>query len=152
MNRLALLAATLFPLATIVAEETLVQQLNSGNIWDRVRAINSTLELDDAEFEQLVPELVELLSDQDGTIRTVTADVFAKRRVAAEQVVPALIGQFNQPNGEEGAIYVEAVAAYGESALPYVCARTDQENWLIADRVQETLRQLKRDFDIKGCP
>ena len=89
-----------------------------------------------------VPALIQLLKDADQSIRVTAAAEIVEIRAVSEAALPALIDNFAEPHGEEGAEYVAAVAAFGSRALPLLQEKLNSHNWLVRARACDTIRTI----------
>lgn len=76
-------------------------------------------------------------------MRLAAAAEIAEIRDVSAVALPRLIENFQQPHGEEGMGYVEAVAAFGEPALPVLQQALGGNNWLVRARACDTVRKIK---------
>lgn len=111
--------------------------------WERLSEIKSVSQLPKAAQRDRVPALVQLLKDDDQSVRITAAAEIAEIRDVAEAAVPRLIENFRQPNGEEGIEYVLAVAAFGERALPDLLQALGASDWLVRTRSCDAIRKIK---------
>ncbi len=132
---------------TSLADEPLSERLFSNDFWTRVKAIKEVAELSDEGRRKYFSTLLEFLNDKDQTIRTVAATTIAKIAIEPEKAIPALLENFKYPHGEEGYVYVDAVATYGKTAIPYLSEALDSPEWLIRTRACDTLIQIGRKID-----
>lgn len=116
-----------------------VQGLPFGQRLLEIKAV-STLPV--AAQKDRVPALVHLLKDSDQSIRITAAAEIAEIRAVSEDALPALLDNFDQPHGEEGAEYVAAVAAFGTRALPLLEGALKSDNWLVRARACDTIRTI----------
>jgi HEAT repeat protein len=102
--------------------------------WERLAEIQSVSELSKAAQRDRVSPLIHLLKDEDQSVRLAAATEIAEIRGVSEEALPRLIESFQQPDGEEGMAYVEAVATFGEQALPLLRRALGSSSWLIRAR------------------
>lgn len=109
----------------------------------RLVEIRSVSELPKAAQRDRVSALIHLLEDEDQSVRVVAAAEIAEIRDVAEAALPRLIENFQQPHGEEGMEFVEAVAAFGEQAMPHLQQALGSSNWLVRARACDAIRKIK---------
>lgn len=110
---------------------------------ERLAEIKSVSELPKAAQRDRVSALIHLLKDEDQSARLAAAAEIAEIRDVSEVALPRLIENFQQPHGEEGMGYVEAVAAFGEQALPLLQEALGSSNWLVRARACDTIRKIR---------
>ena len=117
-----------------------IQGLSFGERLLEIKAVST---LPTSSQEDRVPALIRLLRDKDQSVRITAAAEIAEIRRVSESALPALVGNFDQPNDEEGVEYVTAVSAFGERALPLLHEALNSKNWLIRARACDTIRVIK---------
>lgn len=143
---LSILIALMF-VPPSMAAEPLSGRLYSKDFWTKVNAIKEVAELSEEDKRKYFPILLKFLKDKDQTIRTVSAATIARIAIEPEKAIPALLENYKCPHGEEGYEYVDAVAAYGQAAIPYLSKALDSPEWLIRTRACDTLIQIGRKID-----
>jgi HEAT repeat protein len=111
--------------------------------WERLAEIRSVSELPEGAQRDRVSALIHLLEDEDQSVRLAAAAEIAEIRDVSAVALPRLIRAFQQPHGEEGMGYVEAVAAFGEQALPLLQQALGSNNWLVRARACDAVRKIK---------
>jgi len=156
-----ILIATLLRIAALLLVSSAVAA--QGQDWlthvrglgfgERLSEIKSVSQLPEAKQRERVPALIQLLMDDDQSVRITAAAEIAQIRGVAEDALPSLIENFRQPDGEEGMEYVLAVAAFGEKALPRLERALGSSAWLVRTRACDATRkirpQLYRDGECK---
>ena len=145
MTRRILRLATVLLVSTAAAAQTQdwlthVRGLAFGERLSEIRAVS---QLPKPIQRERVPALIELLKDEDQSVRITAAAEIAEIREVAEAALPSLIENFRQPNGEEGMEYVLAVAAFGEKALPLLERGLGSSEWLVQARSCDAIRKIR---------
>ena len=144
MKTILSIVIALVLVSVAIAAESLAKRLHSKDFWTKVKAIKEVAEQPEKDKRKHLPTLLEYLKDKDQTIRTVSASTIARMAIDPEKAIPALLKNYNYPRGEEGTVYVDAVAAYGEASVPYLNKALNSPEWLIRIRACDTLIQIKK--------
>lgn len=128
--------------ATLAQAQDWLKYLRGLGFWERLAEIRSVSELPKAAQRDRVSALIQLLKDEDQSVRLTAAAEIAEIRDVSEIALPRLIENFQQPHGEEGMAYVEAVAAFGEQALPLLQQAMGSSNWLVRARACDAVRKI----------
>lgn len=123
--------------------EDWLEHVQGLGFWERLAEINSVSKLPKAAQRDRVSALIQLLKDQDQSVRVAAASELAQIRDVSAAALPQLIQNFQQPNGEEGMEYVVAVAAFEEQALPHLQRALGSSNWLVRARSCDAVRKIK---------
>jgi len=110
---------------------------------ERLAEIRSVSELPKAAQRDRVSALIHLLKDEDQSVRLTAAAEIAEIHDVADAALPGLIESFQQPHGEEGMGYADAVAAFGEQALPLLDQTLGNRNSLVRARACDAVRKIK---------
>jgi hypothetical protein len=133
-------------------QEQLIPDLDSEDYWTRIRAISSVEGLSDDLLASVYPKVISLLADDDQSVRTSAARVIQARPLMPEIALPALYANFGQEHGEEGLAYIDAVAAYGLTAVNSLCDLLDNSSWLVRTRAQDSLETIRSESrEQSGC-
>ncbi len=127
-----------------------VSHLRGLSPWERLTQIKAVSELPKAVQRQRLPALIRLLNDDDQSVRITAAAEIADIRDVAPDALPHLIENFTYEHGEEGLAYVEAVAAFGEQALPQLQRALESANWLVRARACDAVRMIKPRLYLDG--
>ncbi len=127
-----------------------VDYLQGLGFWERMAEIKSVSEQSTTVQRDRVSALIHLLKDEDQSVRLAAAAEIAEIADVSESALPRLIENFQQPNGEEGAEYVEAVAAFGERALSNLQQAMSSDNWLVRARACDAIRKIKPKHYVDG--
>jgi HEAT repeat protein len=119
-----------------------LQHLRGLGFGERLAEIKSVSGLPKAVQRDRVAALIRLLKDEDQSVRVVAAAEIAEIQDVASAALPGLIENFQQPHGEEGMEYVEAIAAFGERALPLLQQALGSANWLVRTRACDAVRKV----------
>lgn len=119
---------------------TYVQGLGFGA---RLTEIRSVSQLPKAAQRDRVSALIHLLRDADQSVRLTAAAEIAEIRDVSDAALPRLIENFERPHGEEGMGYVDAVAVFGERALPLLQQALGSSNWLVRARACDAARKIR---------
>jgi len=133
----------LVPTATLAQAQDWLKYVRGLGFGDRLAEIRSVSQLPKAAQRGRVSALIHLLKDEDQSVRLTAAAELAEIRDVSDVALPPLIENFQQPHGEEGVGYVEAVAAFGEHALPLLQQALGRSNWLIRARACDAVRKIK---------
>jgi len=125
------------------AADDWLSAVQSAGFWDRLKMIKGVSQLSESEQIERVPDLVQLLKDQDQSVRITAAEEIAELGPKAERAIPQLIDNFTHENGEEGQVYVSAVASFGASALPRLLKAFNSSNWLVKARASDAIRIIQ---------
>lgn len=93
--------------------------------------------------------LIKYLASADQSIRIRAALILAEIKVLPDMALPALIKNFSEPNGEEGAEYAGAVVAYGIVAEPYLEKAINHSSWYVRERACDSLMEIKNIKDYR---
>lgn len=148
-----LIAATLISFSVVAAAgnaQDWYTHLQNIGFWDRLAEIKSVSELGEAEQRQRVPVLIRLLKDPDQSVRITSAMEIAEIKNVSQKAVPSLIENFKYENGEEGMVYVEALAAFGDPVLPALQSELNHNNWLFRTRACDAIRKIKPNLYLDG--
>jgi HEAT repeat protein len=130
--------------ATTVAQtQDWLKYVRGLGFGERLAEIKRVSTLPQAVQRERVAALIQLLKDQDQSVRVVAATEIAEIRDVSRAALPQLINNFEQTHGEEGTVYVEAVAAFGEQALPPLQPALESSNWLVRSRACDAVRLIK---------
>ncbi len=124
--------------------------LNRLGFWDRLAEIKAVSERPESVQRERVPALTRLLHDTDPSVRLTAAKEIAEIRDLARNAIPDLIDSFKYENGEEGMVYVEAVAAFGDQALPSLQAALESKSGLVRVRACDAIRILNSKLYLDG--
>jgi HEAT repeat protein len=128
--------------------EAWLSHLNQLGFWEKIKEIKSVSEMPESKQNELVPALFVLLKDSDQSVRLDAAAELAE--IQAPLAISHLIENFNYENGEEGMGYIEAVAAFGKTALPQLKKALHDENWLVRTRACDSIRVIDPKMYIDG--
>lgn len=129
--------------ATLAQAQEWLQYVRGLGLWERLAEIRSVSDLPKGAQRDRVSALIQLLKDEDQSVRLAAAAEIAEIREVSDLALPRLIENFQQPHGEEGMGYVEAVAAFGERALPLLQQALGSSNWLVRARACDGVRKIK---------
>lgn len=135
---------------TLAQTQNWLEYLRGLGFWEQLAEIKSVSEQSNAVQRDRVSALIHLLEDEDQSVRLAAAAEIAEISDVSEAALPRLIENFQQPNGEEGAEYVEAVAAFGERALTHLQQAMASDNWLVRARACDAIRKIKPKLYIDG--
>ncbi|MEK6244859.1 MAG: HEAT repeat domain-containing protein [Pseudomonadota bacterium] len=141
MLRIALLL--FISTATLAQAQDWLKYVRGLGFGERLAEIRSVSELPKAAQRDRVSALIHLLKDEDQSVRLAAAAELAEIRDVSDVALPRLIESFQQPHGEEGMGYVEAVAVFGEQALPLLQQALGSSNWLVRARACDAVRRIK---------
>ena len=134
---------TIFPYIAC-GQQSISEQLQTGEFWERIHAIRSVEQFDDEQLLAVFPTIVSLLADEDQSIRVSAAAAIKAKPRMPEIALPALYANFDQPHGEEGLEYVHAVVAYGDRAVSSLCDLQHDSSSLTRERAQDSLKLIER--------
>ena len=97
-----------------------------------------------------VPALIQLLDDEDQSMRVTVAAEIAEIHAVSSEALPKLIENFKREHGEEGMVYVAAVAAFGERALPRLQRALKSDHSLVRMRACDAVRKIKPKLYLDG--
>jgi HEAT repeat protein len=129
--------------ATLAQAQDWLQYVRGLGFGERLAEIRSVSELPKAAQRERVSALVHLLKDEDQSVRVTAAAEIAEIRDVSSGALPGLIESFQQPHGEEGLGYVDAVAVFGEQAMPQLEQALGNRNWLVRARACDAVRKIK---------
>ena len=124
--------------------------LQKLGFWDRLAEIKAVSELSEAEQRQRLPALIRLLKEPDQSVRITAATEIAEIKDVSEEAVASLIENFKYENGEEGMVYVDAVATFGEQTLPALQIALQNNAWLVRTRACDAIRKIKPNLYLNG--
>jgi hypothetical protein len=117
-----------------------VQGLGFG---EQLAEIRSVSELPKTAQRDRVSALIHLLKAEDQSVRITAAAEIAEIHDVSDVALPGLIESFQQPHGEEGMGYVDAVAAFGERALPLLDQALGSSKSLVRARACDAVRKIE---------
>ena len=129
--------------ATLAQAQDWLNYVRGLGFRERLAEIRTVSELPKAVQRDRVPALIQLLKDEDQSVRVVAATEIAEIRSVSSVALSQLINNFEQPHGEEGMVYVEVVATFGEQALPPLQQALGSSNWLVRARACDATRKIK---------
>ena len=132
-----------FSTATLAQAQDWLKYVRGLGFGERLAEIRSVSELPKAAQRDRVSALVHLLRDEDQSVRLTAAAEIAEIHDVSDVALPGLIENFQQPHGEEGMEYVDAVAAFGEQALPLLEQALGSRNSLVRARACDAVRKIK---------
>ena len=144
MRILTILLLNLFTHLTLACD---VDGIDGIQQWDR----NSSMiiqKLISSNSRDCHEKLVRLIHHKDQNVRIMVASTVGEQKILPELSIPALVANFSQPNGEEGAIYYEAVAKFGKQAEKDVMHALESESWLVRTRACDALMIIRKAKDM----
>lgn len=143
MRILTILLLNLFTHLTHACD---VDGIDGKQQWDR----NSSMiiqKLISSNSRDCHEQWVGLIHHKDQNVRTMVASTVGEQKILPELSIPALVANFFQANGEEGAIYYEAVAKFGKQAENDVMHALKSESWLVRTRACDALMIIRKAKD-----
>ncbi len=123
--------------------------LNRLEFWERLAEIRAVSELPKSAQSDRVPVLKPLPQDKDQSVRLTAAKEIAEIRDVSQTTLD-LINNFKYQNREEGMGYVEAVAVFGDQALPSLQSALESKSWLVRVRASDALRIVSSNLYLDG--
>ncbi len=121
-----------------------LDHLDQLSYWEKLAEIRSVSDLPMAMQRERVPDLADLLTVEDSSVRIVAAEEIAEIREVADSALSRLVGNFWRPNGEEGMTYIAAVVSFGERALPSLQQALASRDSLVRARACDALLRIYR--------
>ncbi len=126
----------------LAGEAPLEERLHSADLQVLFSALTEVRQLPIGGRKPYLPHLSALLTDDDQTIRLLSAELLCDLAEPATSVISTLIANFRQPNGEEAVSYALCVARFGELAVPALTTALESDSYFVRSHAMTALGKI----------